>query len=79
MAALAADRIESRPTWKPMHMQPLFAGCRMFAHDASRAPACERLFAHGLCLPSGSSLDNSDLARITRVAQRALSRSTARV
>lgn len=79
MAALAADRIESRPTWKPMHMQPLFAGCRMFAHDPSRAPVCERLFAHGLCLPSGSSLDNSDLARITRVAQRALSRSAARV
>ncbi|MFZ9915241.1 MAG: DegT/DnrJ/EryC1/StrS family aminotransferase [Phycisphaerales bacterium] len=73
MAALAAERIESRPTWKPMHMQPLFAGCRMFAHDPARAPVCERLFAHGLCLPSGSSLGDADQSRVVAAAERALS------
>lgn len=72
MAALAAERIESRPTWKPMHLQPLFAGARMFAHDPARAPVCERLFAHGLCLPSGTAMSDSDLDRVTGVAKRLL-------
>ncbi|MFM7052900.1 MAG: DegT/DnrJ/EryC1/StrS family aminotransferase [Planctomycetota bacterium] len=72
MAALAAERIESRPTWKPMHMQPLFAGCRMFAHDPRRAPVCERLFAHGICLPSGSAMTDDDLSRVVAAAERAL-------
>ena len=74
MHALAAERIESRPTWKPMHMQPLFAGARMFAHDPEREPVCEHLFAHGLCLPSGSSMGNSDLDRVVAVAARMLGR-----
>ena len=72
MAALAADRIESRPTWKPMHQQPLFAGTRMFAHDPARAPVCERLFAEGVCLPSGSSMSDADLERVISVARAAL-------
>ncbi len=47
--------IESRPVWKPMHMQPVFAGCRVFGGEVA-----ERIFADGLCLPSGSSLSESD-------------------
>ena len=78
MHALAEERIESRPTWKPMHMQPLFAGTRMFAHDPEREPVCERLFAHGLCLPSGSSMSNSDLDRVIAVAERVLGRTPVR-
>jgi pyridoxal phosphate-dependent aminotransferase EpsN len=78
MHALADERIESRPTWKPMHMQPLFAGTRMFAHDPACEPVCERLFARGLCLPSGSSMSNSDLERVIAVAERVLGRAPVR-
>ena len=57
--ALEAENIESRPVWKPMHLQPVFRSCR----DAGRAVANE-LFANGLCLPSGSSLTQHDRERV---------------
>lgn len=50
-AALAADNIESRPLWKPMHLQPVFGGSRGAINGASEA-----LFQRGLTLPSGSAL-----------------------
>lgn len=74
IAALATAGIESRPTWKPMHRQPLFAGTRMFAHDPSCEPVCDGLFERGICLPSGSSMNDADLARVTAVARRVLAR-----
>jgi len=77
LAALAEARIEARPTWKPMHLQPLFAGTRMFAHDPARAPVCERLFAEGICLPSGSGMGDRDLARVIDAARGALTRTLA--
>lgn len=49
--ALARFGIESRPLWKPLHLQPLFSHSPTYENGVS-----ERLFAHGLCLPSGSSL-----------------------
>lgn len=54
--AMAAEQIESRPLWKPMHMQPVFA-------DAPRigGQVAERAFAHGLCLPSGSAMTDDDV------------------
>ena len=73
LSALAAERIEARPAWKPMHMQPLFADCRMFEHNQGCAPVCERLFRDGLCLPSGSSMSDADVARVIQVCERALS------
>ncbi len=51
--------IESRPVWKPMHLQPLFRDCLFFGDSLAEA-----LFAKGLCLPSGSSLCEDDLGRI---------------
>jgi len=57
--ALEAENIESRPVWKPMHLQPVFTGARMFGGQVS-----ERLFANGLCLPSGSSLGERDQDRV---------------
>jgi pyridoxal phosphate-dependent aminotransferase EpsN len=72
LAALATERIEARPTWKPMHAQPLFAGTRMFAHDPVRPPVCERLFTEGICLPSGSGMGDAELARVVDCARRAL-------
>ena len=58
--ALAQENIESRPLWKPMHLQPIFKDCLIFGGSV-----CEELFERGLCLPSGSNLDESDLTRVT--------------
>lgn len=57
--ALDAQNIESRPVWKPLHMQPVFADCR----HRTRGVA-EELFRRGLCLPSGSALDEDQLDRV---------------
>lgn len=56
---LESKNIESRPVWKPMHRQPVFAGCRIVG-----GPVSEDLFVRGLCLPSGSSLAAVDIRRI---------------
>lgn len=64
LAFQAAD-IETRPMWKPMHLQPVFRGAPYYGGAVS-----ERLFDQGLCLPSGSSLTNSDFDRIFRVLDR---------
>lgn len=58
-AALAADDIESRPLWKPMHAQPVFAGARRKTSGAS-----DSLFARGLTLPSGSALTPPQRERV---------------
>ena len=59
---LALDRIkiESRPVWKPLHLQPVFAGC-----ESIGGAVAEDLFTRGLCLPSGSNLTSEDLQRVT--------------
>ncbi|NVK04799.1 MAG: aminotransferase class I/II-fold pyridoxal phosphate-dependent enzyme [Flavobacteriia bacterium] len=54
--------IECRPLWKPMHLQPVFAGARMFENGTS-----DDLFAKGLCLPSGSNLTDEQWTRIVGV------------
>lgn len=59
-AHLAGDDIESRPLWKPMHLQPVFAGSRGVISGAS-----ERLFERGLTLPSGSALTDPQRDRVT--------------
>ncbi len=56
---LLKDDIESRPLWKPMHMQPVFKDCLHFTDGTS-----EDLFEKGLCLPSGSNLSQDDLNRV---------------
>ena len=60
--ALAKENIESRPVWKPMHMQPLYKKCVYIKKDNWDASA--ELFENGLCLPSGSSLSKEDQNRI---------------
>ena len=59
IAALAVDNIEARPVWKPMHLQPVFAGTRMFGGGV-----CDRLFGTGLCLPSGTEMSDDDINRV---------------
>ena len=60
-AHLAADRIETRPMWKPMHLQPVFAGARSLLSGAA-----QRLFETGLILPSGSALTDGQIAKVSR-------------
>ena len=57
--ALEKENIECRPLWKPMHLQPIFENAPFFGDGTS-----ERLFEHGLCLPSGSNLSKSDLNEV---------------
>ncbi|MEZ4838751.1 DegT/DnrJ/EryC1/StrS family aminotransferase [Flavobacterium sp.] len=63
--AFEVENIESRPLWKPMHLQPVFANCLYFGGGVS-----EHLFANGLCLPSGSNLTDEERNRILDVLQR---------
>lgn len=65
--ALEAENIESRPVWKPMHLQPVFAGTTVLGGSVS-----EELFARGLCLPSGSSLTQVEQDRVVAVLRRHL-------
>jgi len=60
--ALEAARIESRPLWKPMHMQPVFAKCRFIGGKIA-----ETAFATGLCLPSGSAMTDDQVDRVCDV------------
>ena len=60
--ALEKENIESRPLWKPMHLQPVFSSAQFFGGGIS-----ESLFENGLCLPSGSNLSEKDFTRIINV------------
>ncbi len=57
--ALENENIESRPLWKPMHLQPVFKNCPYYGGEVS-----EKLFNSGLCLPSGSNLSENEKNRI---------------
>ena len=56
---LEKNNIESRPLWKPMHLQPIFKNCAYYGEQIA-----EKLFENGLCLPSGSNLTEEDRMRI---------------
>ena len=58
--ALLEDSIDSRPLWKPMHMQPIFENSPYYGGKVA-----EELFENGLCLPSGSNLTDEDRERIS--------------
>ncbi|MGI4862655.1 MAG: DegT/DnrJ/EryC1/StrS family aminotransferase [Janthinobacterium lividum] len=64
---LETCRIESRPLWKPLHLQPLFADAPMYG-----GTVCEDLFARGLCLPSGTAMADDDLRRVARAVREGL-------
>lgn len=61
-ARLTAADIESRPLWKPMHLQPVFAKAPAYVNGVS-----ESLFAQGLCLPSGPMVTDEDVDRIVEI------------
>lgn len=68
---LSGDMIEARPLWKPMHLQPVFAQCNYFAHGDESVS--DRLFAQGICLPSGSNMSDASLERVISALRRLLS------
>lgn len=74
------ENIETRPLWKPMHLQPVFAGAPFYTHQRNESASavagstsnlpdsdnsvCGKLFRNGLCLPSGAGLSNEDIERV---------------
>lgn len=64
VAALEGANIEARPVWKPMHLQPVFAGSRVYG-----AQADEEIFRSGICLPSGTGLSQADIGRVAQIVR----------
>jgi len=64
---LETRHIESRPLWKPMHLQPLFAESPMYG-----GAVCAGLFGRGLCLPSGTAMGDDELRRVAKALREAL-------
>jgi len=60
---LEEQNIESRPVWKPMHLQPLFQGTDFFPHDHHQ-PVSEQLFETGICLPSGPGMTDEEQSHV---------------
>ena len=65
IGALDDAQVESRPVWKPMHMQPLYVGCKCYEGEVAAD-----LFRRGVCLPSSSSLPEEDQLRVVNVVRR---------
>jgi len=64
---LENGNIETRPLWKPMHLQPVFSSCPSFLNGTS-----EELFNRGLCLPSGSNMSDQDLERVLNAIKKCI-------
>jgi len=60
---LEEENIESRPVWKPMHLQPLFEGVTYYPHEDGNSVS-DRLFEHGICLPSGSNMTEAQQEKV---------------
>ncbi len=67
--AMDAENIETRPLWKPMHQQPVFATAKSYLNGNS-----DKLFENGLCLPSGSNLTEEEFDRIFKALDNILSK-----
>lgn len=61
--ALGEENIEARPVWKPLHLQPVFAGRKYYPHNEQESIS-ETLFNNGLCLPSGSNMTEVDIETV---------------
>lgn len=72
LASLENENIEARRIWKPLHLQPLFKGCKYYSHDKEEYVA-EQLFHTGICLPSGSNMSPEDQMRVIECLRKSLS------
>ena len=61
--ALSAENIESRPVWKPMHLQPIYKNCKFFTH-LDNGSYSEFLFNKGICLPSDSKMTEEQQRKV---------------
>ena len=68
IGALDAVNIEARPFWKPMHQQPVYAGCEFF-YMAHTVPVGDQLFSQAICLPSGSAMDKKTQDKVIDVVR----------
>ena len=64
---LDADMIETRPLWKPMHLQPVFADVPAYVNGVS-----EKLFSQGLCIPAGPCVSDDDVNYIVECIKKAI-------
>jgi dTDP-4-amino-4,6-dideoxygalactose transaminase len=67
MTALEAENIESRPIWKPMHLQPVFSGYKFYPHKDNDISVSEDIFNRGVCLPSDTKMTEEDINRVISV------------
>lgn len=78
LRSLERHSIEARPVWKPMHLQPLFAGAPFYPHAAGQDVA-RGLFEAGICLPSGSGMSDAQVQRVAERLRAALAQAEAHV
>jgi len=69
MDALEAENIESRPIWKPMHLQPVFAACDFMNHKENGMSVSEDIFQRGLCLPSDIKNTDADMEQVIGIVR----------
>ncbi len=65
--ALEKENIESRPVWKPMHLQPIFEKYDFIKKDDNKISVGEDLFNRGVCLPSDTKMTNDDIERVVKI------------
>lgn len=70
MDALEAENIESRPIWKPMHLQPVFAEYDFVNHNAGNISVSEDIFNRGVCLPSDIKNTDEDMDKIISIVKK---------
>lgn len=68
--ALEVENIESRPIWKPMNLQPVFAGCEFFSHNDEGISVGEDIFSRGVCMPSDIKNTQEDMNRVIQTVRR---------
>jgi pyridoxal phosphate-dependent aminotransferase EpsN len=73
ITALEEENIESRPVWKPMHLQPLYREYPFFS-DLNNKSVAEELFNRGICLPSETKMTDEDIKRVTSIIKKAFQR-----
>lgn len=68
--ALENNNIESRPIWKPMHLQPVFETTEFFSHHGKAVSVAEDIFNRGICLPSDTKMTAADMERVISIIKR---------
>lgn len=69
MLALEKENIESRPIWKPMHLQPIFSQYDFYSHNEEELSVAEDIFNRGVCLPSDTKMTNEDIQRVITIVK----------